>query len=540
MRKKTPPRRPPLPFEVRNLDHRPPISRREFLGRGMLTTSATLIGAGSFFSMFAKPRKAYADLAGDIQGLVNTPCNIRDGAGKVPFIAFDLAGGGNIAGSNALVGGAGGQLDFLSTAGYNKLGLPGSMIPNAAAGAASFVNTSLGLAMHSDSAYLRGIQSIAATGTMGNVNGAVIPAISQTDTDLNPHNPMYGIHTVGAAGALLVLIGTEATTSGGNSEAPSYMINQQVLPTVVRRPSDVTGLVSTGSLVGPGSLDQTAAVDVLESAVRFSNMKLGVVSPATGNPTLDTQLSNTLECSYVDAAYLVNKYGDAQAALDPTLDTAIVGTGGTGGIFTPAQMQDSDFLATASVMKMVIDGYAGAGTIEMGGFDYHTGDRSTGESRDFKAGQCIGACLEYAARKGVPLMIYVFSDGSLFSSGMIDTSAAGRDKGVWTADNTATASSLMLVYDPRSRPTAISNQIGNFNSDGTVNATGSVAAGAVNLLAETVVLNYMALHGQAGSFQNVVWDGGVAQGLGSSSSYQSLIAFEQLASVSGGLIVPMS
>ena len=540
MRKKTPPRRPPLPFEVRNLDHRPPISRRDFLGRGMLTTSATLIGAGSFFSMFAKPRKAYADLAGDIQGLVNMPCNIRDGAGKIPFIAFDLAGGGNIAGSNALVGGAGGQLDFLSTAGYNKLGLPGNMIPNASAGAGSFVNTSLGLAMHSDSAYLRGIQSIAATGTMGNVNGAVIPAISQTDTDLNPHNPMYGIHTVGAAGALLVMIGTEATTSGGNSEAPSYMINQQVLPTVVRRPSDVTGLVSTGSLVGPGSLDQTAAVDVLESAVRFSNMKLGVVSPATGNSTLDTQISNTLECSYVDAAYLVNKYGDAQAALDPTLDTAIVGTGGTGGIFTPAQMQDSDFLATASVMKMVIDGYAGAGTIEMGGFDYHTGDRSTGESRDFKAGQCIGACLEYAARKGVPLMIYVFSDGSLFSSGMIDTSAAGRDKGVWTADNTATASSLMLVYDPRSRPTATSNQIGNFNSDGTVNATGSVAAGAVNLLAETVVLNYMALHGQAGSFQSVVWDGGVAQGLGSASSYQSLIAFEQLASVSGGLIVPMS
>jgi hypothetical protein len=137
-------------------------------------------------------------------------------------------------------------------------------------------------------------------------------------------------------------------------------------------------------------------------------------------------------------------------------------------------------------------------------------------------------------------MIYVFSDGSLASSGMIDTSAAGRDKGVWTADNTATASSLMLVYDPRSRPTAISNQIGSFNSDGTVNATGSVAANAVNLLAETVVLNYMALHGQAGSFQSVVWDGGVAQGLGSSSSYQSLIAFEQLASVSGGLIVPMS
>ena len=117
-------------------------------------------------------------------------------------------------------------------------------------------------------------------------------------------------------------------------------------------------------------------------------------------------------------------------------------------------------------MKMVIDGYAGAGTIEMGGYDYHDGTRATGETRDFKAGQCIGACLEYAARVGVPLMIYVFSDGSLVSNGMIDNSVAGRGKGVWTADNTATAASLMLVYDPRAARPPCSNQIGSYNADG--------------------------------------------------------------------------
>jgi hypothetical protein len=129
--KKQPPRRPPLPTALRNLNHRPPVTRREFLGRGLLSTSATVVGAGSFFSMFANPRKAYATLASDIQALVTSPCNIRAGAGKIPVIVFDLGGGGNMAGSNALVGGTGGQLDFLSTAGYNKLGLPGNMIPNA-------------------------------------------------------------------------------------------------------------------------------------------------------------------------------------------------------------------------------------------------------------------------------------------------------------------------------------------------------------------------------------------------------------------------
>ena len=52
--------------------------------------------------------------------------------------------------------------------------------------------------------------------------------------------------------------------------------------------------------------------------------------------------------------------------------------------------------------------------------------------RDLKAGQCIGACLEYAARMGMPLMIYVFTDGSVVSSGMPDNSVGGRGKGVWT------------------------------------------------------------------------------------------------------------
>ena len=39
---------------------------------------------------------------------------------------------------------------------------------------------------------------------------------------------------------------------------------------------------------------------------------------------------------------------------------------------------DREFQKTAAVMKMVIDGNAGAGTIQMGGYDYHTGERATG------------------------------------------------------------------------------------------------------------------------------------------------------------------
>ncbi len=102
-------------------------------------------------------------------------------------------------------------------------------------------------------------------------------------------------------------------------------------------------------------------------------------------------------------------------------------------------------------------------------------------------------------------MIYVFSDGSLASSGMIDNSAGGRGKGVWTADNQNVAATYFLVYDPKAKPTPaqsnpeMSLQIGNFNSDGSLNTTGSPAGNNVFNLVQMVVLNYMALHGDAGA-----------------------------------------
>jgi hypothetical protein len=530
MRYRKPPRREPLPYELPQLGHRPPVTRRDFLSRGMLATSATVVGLSSVFSMFANPRKAYATLAPDIQALVSAPCNIRPGAGKVPFIVFDLSGGANLVGSEFLVGGAGGQLDFLSSAGYTKLGLPGNMIPNSSVGAGNFIDTTLGIAMHSDSAILRGIKARAAVSTMANVNGAVFPLISNTDTNINPLNPMFGIHTAtGASGALLSLIGNQATTSGGNSMAPYYMVDNTVLPTVVTQPSDLTGLVSTGQLVGV--LNQADAVDVLESMERISAMKLGQVS--TGIPAQDTALKNLVQCSYVDSAYLVDKYGNAVQTLDPTQDPFIAGGG---GIFTAADLQDQEFLTVATAMKAVIPGYAGEATVEMGGYDYHTGERATGEGRNFKVGQCIGACIEYAARTGLPVAILLISDGSLFSNGMVDNSVGGRGKGVWTADSSTTAAAAMLAFDPKGRPAVTNNQIGSYNPDGSVNSTGSIVASSVNLFTEAVVLNYMAMHGQSGQFASVQWASGQPQGLGSSATYGPLIAFEQLPSVSNGQV----
>ena len=112
----------------RHPEHARPITRRQLISQGFMAGTATVLGGG-ILSLFANPRAAYAALAPDLEAL-KASCGIAvQGAGKIPFICFDLAGGASMAGSNVLVGGAGGQLDFLSSAGYSKLGLPGDMIP---------------------------------------------------------------------------------------------------------------------------------------------------------------------------------------------------------------------------------------------------------------------------------------------------------------------------------------------------------------------------------------------------------------------------
>jgi hypothetical protein len=525
---------------LRLQEHARPRTRREFIAQSFMSGAATVIGP-TLLGMLAAPRSAHAALASDIGALI-APCGITTGAGKIPFICFDLTGGGNIAGSNVLVGGPTGQLDFLSVAGYSKLGLPGTMVPNPSA-TGNFIDASLGLRFHSDSAHLRGIKARASVTAMANTNGSIIPALSQNDTNTNPHNPMYAIYQYGARGGLLNLIGSMNSVSGGNSMAPPTMVIAVAQPTKVSSSADTTGLVSTGEL---STLMPSADVtNVLESMKRISDSKYGLVQAYTDSTMNGLALGPTgiQACSYTKAAYIVDKY-NSPAAVNPDVDPHIVGPA---GIFQSAEyLANSDYQKTAAVMKLVIDGNAAAGTIQMDGFDYHTGDRATGEARDLNLGNCIGACLEYAARVGKPVMIYVFSDGSLASDGTIDSSVGGRGKGVWTADNQNVAATYFLVYNPKGRPVPaqkkpeLSLQLGYFNPDGSQNTTSSPAGNSVTNLVQMVVLNYMALHGDAiggfklsdgtsvPSFPNLYNAPNLNNGLGSGTALEPLIAFNPI------------
>jgi hypothetical protein len=533
-------------------DHPRPVTRRQFVAQGFMSGAAYATGAG-ILSLFANPREAFAqsNLSQDMQNLLVNPCQISSsGAGKIPFICFDLAGGANIAGSNVLMGKEGGQRDFLSTGGYSRQGLPGNMVPGLIDPILGlpYENFDLGLGFHLDSAFRRGIMNSLDT-TLNRqdfINGAVIPARSDNDTGNNPHNPMYGIAKagtggLGADGNIVTLAGSENTDSGGNSMLPQALYDPELRPTKVDRPSDVTNLVDTGDLVG--ILTKEDATAVMESIYRISESKSGRVQTEISR---DDVIKEMVNCGYLKAADIADRFGGVP--IDPGLDPQIVdqpGLPGT-GIFTQAEWNAGDrdareFQKTASIMKLVINGYAGAGCVEMGGYDYHGGQRREGEVKDERAGRCMGACLEYAARRNVPLMMYVFSDGSLSSNGAIDTSPEGRDKGEWDSDNSSTAGAFFLVYNPGQRPRiigatpeeqAMHQQIGYMSSDGSVQRASTPAANNVNLLVNTVLLNYMALHGEQGEFGNVF----PGHGLGNAALQDSLTAFEPIVS---GTIPPI-
>ena len=507
-------------------DHPRPVTRRQFVAQGFMTGAAYTVGGAA--GLFANPRNAFG-LSGDLDGLLATPCNVTDGAGKIPFICFDLAGSANIAGSNVLIGKEDGQQDFVSTAGYEKMGLPGDMVPglNDPVSGEPYANFDLGLGFHLDSAFRRGIMSVVSAATAANTSGAVIPARSDNDTGNNPHNPMYGIARAGAKGSILTLAGSENTDSGGNSMLPAALYDPELRPTKVDGPSDVVNLVDTGELVG--IISENDATAVMESIYRLTDQKMANVQTQIA---ADAAIKQAVRCGYLKAADIAERFG--ATPIDPIVDPDIVADDGT-GIFTSAEITGNsrdarEFQKTASVMKLVMNGFAGAGCIEMGGYDYHGGARAEGELKDFRAGRCMGACLEYAARLNKPLMMYVFSDGSLSSNGTIDNSVDGRGKGEWSSDNSSTAGAFFLVYNPTRPPTIIGatpeeqarhQQIGYMDAGGSVQRAATPAANNVNLLVNTIILNYMALHGEQSNFGTLFPN----HGLGSAALQDSLTAF---------------
>lgn len=479
----------------RQTGHARPTTRREFLNQGLIAGTATVFlpSLATILAREARAQEVFECIIDDNADVI--------GAGKIPFLGIDQGGGANIAGSNIMVGGPGGQEDFLNAAGYARLGLPDAIIPQNVG-----VDRTFGLAMHPNSAMLRGMLDKTSDTTRANTNGVVIPARSENDTGNNPHNPIYGIARAGANGEFVATIGSDNSESGGNSDAPESMIDPTFRPTRVRNAAEAVGLGGGGG----GFPDDRVA----GTTAAISALKLGQVNEAQFTEDL-------AQCGFDKATATFNT-SVLPADLDPNQDTILQ------EIFPAGQLDEGDYAKAAAAMKIVVNGYGGAGTIEYGGRDYHQDPRPETDGKDFVVGQVIGASLEYAARLNKPLMIYGFSDGAVSAdTDRPEDDGNGVTKFRWRSDNSQTAASFILAFSPNGRPTLrdpAAEQLGFFNPDGNIETSSSPFANSVVQLAELAVLNYLGLHGQEDQF-GVVLDN---PGLGTGAAVAPFIAFNPI------------
>lgn len=452
-------------------------TRRDFLAHGFLSMTAGIM-TPSLLS-FLTSKKLYAMDCGSAIEMMGENRSI-------PVIIFDLAGGANFAGSSILVGGPGGQDDMLQS--YGALGLPPDMHP----GRSGMLSDELGLKFHSDAPYLLGIRSVTSPQVRAKVDGGIFCARSADDTGNNPHNPMYWLYKAGAMGELVQLVGTSDSISGGRSMAPEASINPVVAPVRIRDSRDVLSLISVGRLneIFPGN----RAEQVMKSIERLSERRLAQIA----NQSLPEQIKTLVQCGYINSQDVLNRFTPNN--LSPSEDPDI------NRIFN---LSNRDQRATASIAKLVLDGYAGVGTVVKGGYDYHNGTRSRGEIRDFEAGELIGQVIELASRKQKDVMIYVLTDGGCSTRPIIDDTPDGRGKYAWTGDSSVRSSTFMMVYRHQGRPTLRRpnrRQIGHFRENGAVDRTATLISDNVVNLSKAVVANYLALSGQESRLAEIVGD----------------------------------
>ncbi len=434
--------------------------------------------------------------------------------GGTPFICVDLAGGGNIAGSNILVGGIQGQQQFLPS--YTSLGISDARAPRS--GSSDFVeklNPSSKLLFHADSAFFEGITNELTPTARQKVDGAIFCTRSADDTNTNPTNPLFLIAKAHLQnrykGELAVLVGTSSSDTGGNSATDPKYYDPSMRSVRLANPEDGQSFVDVGVLknwIGDGrasgAVVRARAEKILNSINHLSSSQLSRFSSLD----LSAQVKALVDCGYLNSKESVNKYlGEDRVkevnpaldplyqpifALDPNANSA-ANTTTVNGITRSAGAR-SLLRQSSGVAKLVLEGKSNAGTVSFGGYDYHGGNRADTDERDRQSGHVVGALINMAESLGKDLFIYLFTDGGLASSNNLQTSTiAGVDiqKPQWASDNGTKGATCLLYYRHSGLLSVSRSQIGYYNSSASVERTGSNVSDNIPLLSQAILHNYL-------------------------------------------------
>lgn len=437
--------------------HHKPVTRRDFLASGLIGFSGSMV-IPSMLTILARSGNAQAQEA---------LCNVVSGSGLCPFISLKLSGGMAMS-ANFLPLDQGGQL----LQSYSKMGMgAGATLPVAY----EFANQ---VAFYANSSLLTGIRT-AGVLTLANSNFVGACVRSQDDNSGNKFDITGLVVSAGLVGSLLPNLGRSNTPTGANQ---IFAYTPPPAPLVVGRYEDVSG-----SLGVSGSL---AALNNPQKAALFNSIKdvSTIQSQAYLNMTGGSLLSRLLGCANAGNVNLVSN--TASLNIDPLANTQFAQIW---NINANSNKGSQDFVYATMVFN-ALNGNASTCNLDMGGFDYHNGTRTSGDAKDLEAGIVIARILQSAALLGKKIFMAVTSDGSVSSA---DSQIAGSP---WTSDRGSAGSTYMISYDPAGAHQIKSNQLGFFNAGQAADET-FITGGSAELTAAAMFANYAAFNGKLNLFE---------------------------------------
>ena len=435
--------------------HAKPVTRRDFLSAGLVPFAANIFVPNWISLILGNPAHAQTSAAS---------CN-SVGASMIPFVTVNLSGGASLA-SNFVPMDAGGQM----LASYSKMGLGDNQVPIVREfGNAPFAGDLGGGVLISK--FLTGLRQQASAATIGGTAFVGIPCNSQNDTDSNKFDISGAITKAGLVGTNLPNLGRVNTRTG--IKQSSSMVNPPS-PLVVNSYSALLTSIGYSANLGAAlNVNQKNSLAKLISNLSGSqSAKLNSVKGAAG-------VKKVLDCAGIKNVDVVQK---GASIVDPRGNAGIATAW---GINANTNAGTREMILGAMVYNTLL-GQAGTSNIDLGGYDYHSNNRTDGNAKDLDAGVVVGRILESARVLNKPLMIYVTSDGSVSS-----TDSATNRQSAWTGDNSAMGMAYMIYYNPAGRPEMTGNQIGQFTNNQGAD-TKFITGGSAELTGAAVFANWCA------------------------------------------------
>jgi hypothetical protein len=466
--------------------HKKLVTRRDFMSLGLMGSAASLFAPSLLGSASSK---VFAES-------FQCPTLPMQGSPMLPFIVIDLVGGAPLV-NEFMVGGTGGQTDLITGAkgdtnsAYNNFGIPSGLNYHRIA-----PNTDLGIRFHRDSALLAGLQKgLNNTSLYPSIDGATIAVALTDDSAQNYLNPIQGAVRAGRTGLLLPTVGTQNSTSGGNSGPASGTTSPLFTPTPITQQSDALNVMAGGNLIG--SIGKAKADIVRKKIASLSSSNLSAFS----NLAITEQISTLVNCNFLRMSDLPNAYDAGKFFNDPNLTTAF----------------GNNTSIAAVISKLLKEGAAGAATISLSRYDGHNDTASFMRDRHFEAGATIGQIIQYFSLSNMGCFIAIITDGGMGISKIDDSLPNSTVNGEVTktggggffrrpGDNGATAMAAMLAYVPQTKRGDIvqmnGRQIGRYTADG-VDKNYLITASNASNAGLCILNNYLALHGQQEALSNV-------------------------------------